>query len=113
MKAQYTTAFEQMVLSMRQRLRPTTAHLFADRLRTCVGLNCSRIDETRLLKMLLQEVSPSRSLAEELQSVLKEGPVAERPVARSRLLLALRKIDRPSLGNADETGTSGRIHFLT
>ena len=42
MKAQCTTAFEQMVLSMRQRLRPTTAYLFADRLRTCVGLNYSR-----------------------------------------------------------------------
>ena len=30
MKAQHTTAFEQMVLSMRQRLRPTKAYLFAD-----------------------------------------------------------------------------------
>ena len=64
MKAQCTTAFEQMVLSMRQRLRPTTAYLFADRLRTCVGLNYSKNHETRLLKMLLQEVSPSCSLAE-------------------------------------------------
>jgi hypothetical protein len=56
MKAQHTTAFEQMVLSMRQRLRPTKAYLFADWLRTYVGLNCGETDEHYLLKMLLQEV---------------------------------------------------------
>ena len=63
METQDVTPFEQMVLFMRQRLRPTGAHLFADRLRTCIGLNYSRIEETRLLKMLLQEVSLSRGLA--------------------------------------------------
>jgi hypothetical protein len=56
MKAQHTPAFEQMVLSMRQRLRPTKAYLFADWLRTYVGLNCAETDEQYLLKMLLQEV---------------------------------------------------------
>ena len=64
MKAQHTTTVEQMTVSMRQRLRPTRAHLFADRLRTCVGLNYSKTDEIHLLKMLLQEVSPPRRLAE-------------------------------------------------
>jgi hypothetical protein len=49
--------FEQMVISIRQRLRPTDAYLLADRLRICVGLNYSKADETRLLKMLLEEVS--------------------------------------------------------
>ena len=42
---------------MRQRLRPTDAYLLANRLRICIGLNYSKTDETRLLKMLLQEVS--------------------------------------------------------
>jgi hypothetical protein len=51
------TTFEQMIVSMRQRLRPTDAYLLADRLRICIGLNYSKTDETRLLKMLLQEVS--------------------------------------------------------
>jgi hypothetical protein len=46
-----------MIVSMRQRLRPTDAYLLADRLRICIGLNYSKTDETRLLKMLLQEVS--------------------------------------------------------
>jgi hypothetical protein len=54
--AQYPS-FEQMVISIRQRLRPTNAYLLADRLRICVGLNYSKADETRLLKMLLEEVS--------------------------------------------------------
>ena len=63
METQNVPPFEQMVLSMRHRLRPTRAHLFADRLRTCIGLNYTRIDETRLLKKLLQEVSLSRGLA--------------------------------------------------
>jgi hypothetical protein len=59
MKAEHTTAFEQMIATMRQRLRPTKAHLLADRLRIYVGLNCAETDENRLLKMLLQEVSLS------------------------------------------------------
>jgi hypothetical protein len=46
-----------MIVSMRQRLRPTDAYLLADRLRICIGLNYSKTDETRLLKMLLEEVS--------------------------------------------------------
>jgi hypothetical protein len=58
MKAEHTTAFQQMVLSMRQRLRPTKAHLFADLLRTYVGLNCAETLEHHLLTMLLQEVQP-------------------------------------------------------
>ena len=57
MHAQYPTTFEQMIVSMRQRLRPTDAYLLADRLRICIGLNYSKTDETRLLKMLLEEVS--------------------------------------------------------
>jgi hypothetical protein len=59
MKAERTTAFEQMIAAMRRRLRPTKAHLFADRLRIYVGLNCAETGENRLLKMLLQEVSLS------------------------------------------------------
>jgi hypothetical protein len=59
MKAEHTTAFEQMIGAMRRRLRPTKAHLLADRLRIYVGLNYPETDENRLLKMLLQEVSPS------------------------------------------------------
>ena len=57
MHAHYPTTFEHMVVSMRQRLRPTDAYLLADRLRMCIGLNCPKTDETRLLKMLLEEVS--------------------------------------------------------
>ena len=57
MHAQFPTTFEQMVVSMRQQLRPTDAYLLADRLRICIGLNHSKTDETRLLKMLLEEVS--------------------------------------------------------
>src|SRR5580704_8954649 len=57
MHAQYPTTFEQMIVSMRQRLRPTDAYLLADRLRICIGLNYLKTDETRLLKMLLEEVS--------------------------------------------------------
>jgi|HubBroStandDraft_6_1064221.scaffolds.fasta_scaffold604229_1 hypothetical protein len=56
MKAEHTTTFEHMTAAMRQRLRPTKAHLFADRLRIYVGLNCAETDENRLLEMLLQEV---------------------------------------------------------
>lgn len=33
MKVQHPSAFEQMIAAMRQRLRPTKAHLFADQLR--------------------------------------------------------------------------------
>ena len=40
---------EQMVVSMRQRLRPTDAYLLANRLRICIGLNYSKTDETRPL----------------------------------------------------------------
>ena len=57
MHAQFPATFEQMVASMRQRLRPTNAYLLADRLRICIGLNYPKTDETRLLKMLLEEVS--------------------------------------------------------
>jgi hypothetical protein len=57
MHAQYPTTFEQMIVSMQQRLRPTDAYLLGDRLRVCIGLNYSKTDETRLLKMLLEEVS--------------------------------------------------------
>jgi hypothetical protein len=57
MKAHHPTPFEQMIATMRQRLRPTEACLFADQLRICVGLNCAETDENRLLKLLLQEVS--------------------------------------------------------
>jgi hypothetical protein len=57
MHAQYPTTFEQMIVSMRQRLRPTDAYLLADRLQICIGLNYLKTDETRLLKMLLEEVS--------------------------------------------------------
>ena len=57
MHAQYPTTFEQTIVSMRQRLRPTNAYLLADRLRICIGLNYSKTDETRLLKMILEEVS--------------------------------------------------------
>src|ERR1700729_2124125 len=46
MHAQYPTTFEQMIVSMRQRLRPTDAYLLADRLRICIGLNYSKTDET-------------------------------------------------------------------
>ena len=55
MHAQNPTTFEQMIVSMRQRLRPTDAYLLADRLRICIGLNYSKTDETRLLKMLLED----------------------------------------------------------
>lgn len=59
MKAEHRAVFEQMIAAMRQRLRPTKAQLFADWLRTYLGLNCAETDEIRLLTMLLQEVSPS------------------------------------------------------
>jgi hypothetical protein len=65
MHAQYPT-FEQMVVSMRQRLRPTDAYLLADRLRMCIGLNCSKTDEARLLTMLLEEVSLTWSAGSQL-----------------------------------------------
>ena len=45
-----------MVFINAARLRPTKAYLFADWLRTYVGLNCAETDEHHLLKMLLQEV---------------------------------------------------------
>jgi hypothetical protein len=60
MHAQYPTTFEQMIVSMQQRLRPTDAYLLGDRLRVCIGLNYSKTDETRLLKMLLEEVQAPR-----------------------------------------------------
>jgi hypothetical protein len=59
MKANYPSPFEQMVVAMQRRLRPTKAQLFADRLRNYVGLNYAKVDESRLLKVLLQELSPS------------------------------------------------------
>jgi hypothetical protein len=59
MKARHVIAFEQMTAAMRQRLCPTKACLFADRVRICLGLNCVETDEYRLLKVLLQEVSLS------------------------------------------------------
>jgi hypothetical protein len=59
MKAHHLTPFEQMIATMRQRLRPTEASLFADQLRICVGLNCAEKDEKRLLILVLQEVSQS------------------------------------------------------
>lgn len=68
---------------MRQRLHTTTAQLFADRLRTCVGLNYSKTDETRLLKMLLQEVSPSPSLAEGVGTHLCEPRAQLRRTGRA------------------------------
>ena len=49
--------FERMIGCMRERLRPTRAHLFAEWLRTYVGLSSDRTDENHLLKMLLQEVT--------------------------------------------------------
>ena len=53
-----------MIGSMRERLRPTRARLFAEWLRTYVGLNCAGTGENHLLKMLLQEVtSPQVSAA--------------------------------------------------
>ena len=55
--AQSTTDFERLIGSMRERLRPTRARLFAEWLRTYVGLNCAGVDENHLLKMLLQEVT--------------------------------------------------------
>jgi hypothetical protein len=58
MKAHHPTPFEQMIATMRQRLRPTEACLL-DQLRICVGLYCAEMDEKRLLKLLLQEVSQS------------------------------------------------------
>jgi hypothetical protein len=63
MKAHQSTTFEQMVTTMRQRLRPTEAYLFADQLRICVGLNCVETNESRLLELLLQEVSLSLGTA--------------------------------------------------
>jgi hypothetical protein len=41
MVAQARTDFERMIGSMRERLRPTRARLFAEWLRTYVGLNCA------------------------------------------------------------------------
>jgi hypothetical protein len=46
------TEFEQMITTMRQRLRPNGARLMADWLRNYVGLS-----ENRLLQKLLQELS--------------------------------------------------------
>jgi len=59
MKAHHPTTFEPMIAAMRQRLRPTKAYLFADRLRIYIGLNRAETDDKRLLKILLQEVSLS------------------------------------------------------
>jgi hypothetical protein len=55
--AQSPNDFERMIGCMRERLRPTLARLFADWLRTYVGLSSDRTDENHLLKMLLQEVT--------------------------------------------------------
>jgi hypothetical protein len=68
MKAHHSTAFEQMIAAMRQRLRPTKAYLFADQLRICVGLNCVETNESSLLKLLLQEVSLSLGAASTMGS---------------------------------------------
>jgi hypothetical protein len=62
-----STAFEQMIASMRDRLRPNSTRLFADWLRMYVGLSCRETSsESRLLRKLLQELSqgegePSRT----------------------------------------------------
>jgi hypothetical protein len=74
MKARHATTFEEMIGSMRRRLRPTKAGQLADRLRTCLGLDYSKTEETRLLKMLLQQVSVAAALAESSQCrVFAEG----------------------------------------
>ena len=96
MHAQYPTTFEQMIVSMRQRLRPTDAYLLADRLRICIGLNHLKTDETRLLKMLLEEVSLTWSAQSpddhEVVSQLRRVP---RPIG-------LAPATAPTLGSAAE-----------
>ena len=62
-----STEFERMIASMRERLRPNSARLFADWRRMYVGLSCTETSsESRLLKKLLQELyqgegEPSRT----------------------------------------------------
>jgi hypothetical protein len=56
--AKSTTEFEQMITSIRDRLRSNNNRLLADYLPAYVGLSCERAkNESRLLKMLLQELS--------------------------------------------------------
>jgi hypothetical protein len=55
--AQFPNYFERMIGCMRERLRPTGARLFAEWLRTYVGLSSDRTDENHLLKMFSQEVT--------------------------------------------------------
>jgi hypothetical protein len=77
-KAHHHTGFEQMVTAMRQRLHPTKAYLFADQLRICVGLDCAETDKSRLLKILLQEVSLSLGTQFALQTPMY-SQIAARP----------------------------------
>jgi hypothetical protein len=91
-KANHSTPFEQMIAAMRQRLRPTEAYLFADQLRICVGLNRAEADEYRLLKRLLQELSPSLGAPsvprERSRREPRQAPIPIRPIRQFDVLHA-------------------------
>jgi hypothetical protein len=58
---QSTTEFEQMITSMRERLRSNSARPLADCPRICTGPSYREpSSEIRLLKMLLQELTSSQ-----------------------------------------------------
>ena len=102
MKAQNVTPFEQMVAAMRQRLRPTKASLFANQLRIYVGLDCLDTDENRLLKLLLEEVSPSlgSQLVARLLHNVKSERALSKPHARPASLPTSPSRATPTVRNA-------------
>lgn len=102
MKAQNVTPFEQMVAAMRQRLRPTKANLFANQLRIYVGLDCLDTDENRLLKLLLEEVSPSlgSQLVARLLHNVKSERALPKPHARPASLPTSPSRATPTVRNA-------------
>jgi hypothetical protein len=61
--AKRNTEFDQMITSMRERLRPNNNRLFADYLRAHIGLSCGKANnKSGLLKILLQELSSTSVL---------------------------------------------------